>query len=81
MKFRSAFLLALLAGSFCILKAQIPLPEHPRPDFMREKWINLNGTWDFGFDSLDAGINESWFKLAALPEKITVPFSRGVNFL
>ena len=30
---------------------QIPLPEHPRPDFKRPQWINLNGTWEFKFDS------------------------------
>ena len=29
--------------------AEIPLPEHPRPDWMREEWVNLNGAWDFGF--------------------------------
>ncbi len=22
----------------------------PRPNFVREKWIDLNGTWDFSFD-------------------------------
>ena len=30
--------------------AEIPLPEHPRPDFERAAWLNLNGTWDFRFD-------------------------------
>ena len=36
----------------------IPLPEHPRPDWMREDWVNLNGTWSFGFaaDALDRTI-------------------------
>ena len=29
---------------------QIPLPEHPRPDFERTEWLNLNGEWDFSFD-------------------------------
>ena len=24
-------------------------PEYPRPDFKREKWQSLNGTWDFAF--------------------------------
>ena len=23
--------------------AHIPLPEHPRPDFKRAQWLNLNG--------------------------------------
>lgn len=25
-------------------------PEHPRPDFERSQWLNLNGKWDFGFN-------------------------------
>jgi len=29
----------------------IPLPEHPRPDFERPAWVNLNGTWQFRFDA------------------------------
>lgn len=31
--------------------AAIPLPEHPRPDWERKDWINLNGRWDFRFDT------------------------------
>lgn len=30
---------------------QIPRSEHPRPDFMRENWLCLNGAWDFSFDT------------------------------
>ena len=26
------------------LAEDIPLPEHPRPDWERAEWINLNGT-------------------------------------
>ncbi|MDR1814863.1 MAG: hypothetical protein LBR18_08475, partial [Tannerella sp.] len=32
----------------------IPLPEHPRPDFERSEWINLNGVWSFTFDGQTA---------------------------
>ena len=32
----------------------IPLPEHPRPDFERAEWKNLNGYWAFTFDSTAA---------------------------
>ncbi len=54
------FLLALLLSTnLCAQK--IPLPEHPRPDFQRENWINLNGTWEFQFDSLDVGMEKGWF--------------------
>jgi len=29
---------------------EIPRPEHPNPQWRRECWQNLNGTWQFGFD-------------------------------
>ena len=32
----------------------IPLPEHPRPDFERAQWVNLNGLWDFTFNEAAA---------------------------
>ncbi len=40
----------------------IPLPEHPRPDFERAHWLNLNGQWDFEFDSLNKGVANQWHK-------------------
>lgn len=56
----------------------IPLPEHPRPDFERERWINLNGTWDFEFDSLNKGLQERWFSnQKSFSKKIVVPFPWG----
>ncbi len=54
-----------------------PLPEYPRPQFVRDSYINLNGLWDYAFS-----------EAAQLPEsyegKILVPFSpetelSGVN--
>ncbi len=41
-------------------EVKIPLPEHPRPDFQREDWINLNGIWEFRFDQNDKGVQENW---------------------
>ena len=59
----------LLIGAFllsaCTFAAEIPLPEHPRPDFERAAWMNLNGTWDFGFEK------------GKLDRKILVPFGWG----
>ena len=54
----------------------IPRPEHPRPDSQREKWINLNGDWDFSFDENNEGIKNSWFKPNKIKfeKSITVPF-------
>ena len=34
----------------------IPRPEHPRPQFIRKEWINLNGQWTFEFDLSESGI-------------------------
>ena len=56
----------------------IPLPEHPRPDFQRNQWINLNGNWSFCFDKEDSGINDNWQSgKKAFPLKIHVPFPWG----
>lgn len=61
------------------LKAQnIPLPEHPRPDFERSEWVNLNGIWDFEFDSVDVGLKEHWeTSTSNFTRKINVPFPWG----
>jgi hypothetical protein len=67
----------LLAGP---VRAQgdIPLPEHPRPDFERPAWVNLNGTWQFRFDKADEGLAQSWWEgKVAFPLAITVPFPWG----
>jgi hypothetical protein len=54
----------------------IPLPEHPRPDFQREAWQNLNGTWEFREDPKNEGLAAEWFNgQAGFPDRITVPFS------
>jgi len=54
----------------------IPRAEHPRPDFERPQWLNLNGAWDFRFDPDDEGLQRGWFKPGADfgRQKITVPF-------
>ena len=55
----------------------IPLPQHPRPDFERKQWLNLNGTWKFKFDKEDVGKKEAWFNSDDFPLDITVPFGWG----
>ncbi len=56
----------------------IPRPEHPRPQFVRESWMNLNGEWDFLFDFGNSGqARELWLYdnfSAGEVKKITVPF-------
>jgi hypothetical protein len=73
---------ALLGALFVLrsttVHAQIPLPEHPRPDFQRADWINLNGRWQFKFDATDQGERTQWFKSAlSTTNNILVPFSWG----
>jgi hypothetical protein len=54
----------------------IPLPEHPRPEFMRERWQNLNGSWQFQFDPQNNGEAQGWPRSGLpSPQRITVPFS------
>ena len=60
----------------------IPLPEHPRPDFERAEWVNLNGDWSFRFDPANAGERERWFDAApgGFPLTIRVPFPWGSDW-
>ena len=57
-------------------RSEIPLPEHPRPDFERADWQNLNGAWRFRADSADVGAREGWQNGAlSSTRQIIVPFS------
>ena len=42
---------------------EVPRPEHPRPIFWREPWINLNGAWRFTFDPRDQGEQLRWYRI------------------
>lgn len=68
----------LLLPITLISQSDIPLPEHPRPDFERMDWQNLNGEWAFAFDPEDDGLTSGWEKGdKTFPKKITVPFPWG----
>ncbi|TDQ01685.1 glycosyl hydrolase family 2 [Halanaerobium saccharolyticum] len=54
---------------------KIPRPEHPKPQFKRSDWQNLNGAWNFAFDDQNLGEKDKWYKKEELEEKIIVPFS------
>jgi len=72
--------IAQVVGAAELPSAGIPLPEHPRPDFERGDWLNLNGRWAFRFDKENAGEQGKWFEPAVpagFPLAITVPFPWG----
>ena len=57
---------------------QLPLPEHPRPDFRRVEWRSVNGAWQFQFDAADSGVTQRWFARGLpAPRSIVVPFPWG----
>ncbi len=52
----------------------IPRPEYPRPQFVRENWINLNGEWEFYKDLSASGEHRKLWECKKFDETITVPF-------
>ena len=52
----------------------LPRPEYPRPQFVRENWVNLNGPWQFAMDPTPEEAAAFPAVGAALPRTITVPF-------
>ncbi|AZN43473.1 glycoside hydrolase family 2 protein [Paenibacillus albus] len=49
--------------------------DYPRPQFVRQDWLNLNGTWDFRFDDANEGEAKRWFEAFPGELRIEVPFS------
>jgi beta-galactosidase/beta-glucuronidase len=62
-----------MAKSF---SARIPRPEHPRPQFVRDSWINLNGRWTFALDPGRSGghVGRDWQQSKGFDRDILVPF-------
>ena len=49
--------------------------DYPRPQFVRNNWENLNGTWDFRFDDDNVGEHDKWFENFNGEYEIQVPFT------
>ena len=53
----------------------IPRKEHPKPQFQRDNWLNLNGEWGFCFDNGRSGEARKIYENPdEINGKITVPF-------
>ncbi len=57
-----------------IAKAEVPRPEHPRPDAFRENWLSLNGPWQFEIDKAGTGKARGLTSGKDLASTIIVPF-------
>ena len=57
-----------------IANAELPRPEHPRPDAFRENWLSLNGPWQFEIDKAGDGEARGLISGKDLPQTIVVPF-------
>jgi len=53
--------------------------DYPRPQFVREQWLNLNGEWEFAFDDERRGERERWQERGSFPLRIQVPFCYQSN--
>ncbi|MBN1583439.1 MAG: beta-glucuronidase [Anaerolineae bacterium] len=54
--------------------SNVPRPEYPRPQFVRDAWINLNGTWSYTFDWGKSGMQRDFATNDGFDGRITVPF-------
>jgi beta-galactosidase/beta-glucuronidase len=50
--------------------------EYPRPQFVRNEWISLNGEWEFRMDDKNEGLTNRWYKNdnGKFDRSIIVPF-------
>jgi len=51
----------------------LPRAEYPRPQFVRSRWLCLNGEWQFEIDQGDSGLQRGLLE-RDLHDRITVPF-------
>ncbi|WP_449407063.1 glycoside hydrolase family 2 protein [Microbacterium maritypicum] len=46
----------------------------PRPQLVRDSYLEIDGEWGFAHDDADRGLRERWFDGRQLPDRIRVPF-------
>ncbi|MFW5829685.1 MAG: glycoside hydrolase family 2 protein [Planctomycetota bacterium] len=54
----------------------VPRDDYPRPQYRRDRWLCLNGAWQYSDDFSDDGESRGLHLADQLPERITVPFCR-----
>ena len=51
------------------------IKNYPRPQFVRDNWINLNGQWNFIFDDENIGEKQKFYNNFPKSKNILVPFT------
>jgi len=64
----------IIEDSDAVLRATDQDGRHPRPQLVRQDWVDLTGRWAFAYDDDDRGIVEDWPQQPQLPLTIVVPF-------
>ena len=62
------------------MATRFPRSEYPRPQMVRESWMNLNGYWQFQFDWGRSGRYCDMMNRENLEKQILVPFARRASF-
>ncbi|MFV0507310.1 MAG: glycoside hydrolase family 2 protein [Bacteroidales bacterium] len=68
-------LMIIFLGSGLVSRADVPRKEYPRPQFVRNDWSNLNGTWTYTFDFGMSGKEQGLMNSKGFENKIIVPFA------
>ena len=55
-------------------ESTVPRPEYPRPQLVRDRWMNLNGPWEFEMDFGRSGRAREVYRSEKLKTQIVVPF-------
>lgn len=67
-------LLCLCIGCLHLAAGVLPRSEYPRPQFVRNDWVNLNGEWSYEFDFGKSGTHRNLQNSNCLKDRIQVPF-------
>ncbi len=66
---------AVLFGSSEVMNSpHLPRPEHPKPQFVRDRWLCMNGVWTFAFDFGRSGKDRGFVSSMGFDREIVVPF-------
>ena len=68
------FALLMFCWGMTTMAEELPRAEYPRPQFQRQQWQNLNGTWSYTFDFSRTGDQRGYPDSKGFDGKIIVPF-------